>query len=127
MDFMSKINDIIIELKKDPNVLAVYLFGSYALNNSKPYSDIDICIFLKDYSKSLTYYGFAGKYVDISVFNNLPLTVKYKVFKEGKSLYVSDGLELKNILRVTLRDYLDNKHRFDYQLNYFLNKESVSL
>ncbi len=127
MDLNSKIDNIVLELKKDSNVLAVYLFGSYALNKQKPYSDIDLCIFLKDYSNYLDYYGFSSKFVDISTFNKLPLTAKYKVFKEGKPIYVKNKQELEEILRITMRDYLDFKYHFDYQLNYFLNKPSVSL
>lgn len=127
MDIESKINNLILELKKDSNVLAVYLFGSYATGKHKVYSDIDVCIFLKDYSKSINYYGYGSNLVDISVFEKLPLPVKYKVFKEGKALYIENKELIENIKILTLRDYLNNKHRYDLQFEYMLNKPSVSL
>jgi predicted nucleotidyltransferase len=35
---------IISELKEIKDVEAIYLFGSYAKNKVKPYSDIDLCL-----------------------------------------------------------------------------------
>ena len=37
-------DDIIDELKNIKEVGAIYLFGSYARGNIKPFSDIDICV-----------------------------------------------------------------------------------
>ena len=45
------IYSILCELWKDPEVQAVYLYGSYARLEQKPYSDIDIAV-ITGFSKS---------------------------------------------------------------------------
>jgi len=40
----NKIDEIIDELKKNKKVEAICLFGSYAKDDVKPFSDIDTCI-----------------------------------------------------------------------------------
>ncbi len=120
-----KINPILNELKLDNNIIAIYLFGSQATNKNKSYSDIDICLILKNNDKAIDYLGYSGKYIDISVFDKLPLTAKYKVFKEGKLLFVSNKAVLDEIKIRVLRDYLDNKYYLDLGFEYFLNKEGV--
>jgi len=126
-DVNTKIRNLVLELKKDPNVLAVYLFGSYATGKQKPYSDVDICVLLEDSSNAITYYGFGSKLIDLSVFDRLPLSARYSVFKEGKPLFVRDEEKLNAILFATMRNYLDNKHLYNLQFEYVLNKDSVKL
>lgn len=123
------IDKLLNELKQDQNVLGIYLFGSFATGNFKPYSDVDICLVLKDNSRKVTinYLGFSGKHVDISVFSMLPLSAQYKVFKEGVPLFERDKDLLLDLKVRTLREYLDNKHIFDLQWNYMLRKEAVAL
>lgn len=48
MDKEQKLQGFVEKLKADANVLAVIVFGSYARGNSRPDSDIDLVVILKE-------------------------------------------------------------------------------
>ena len=83
--------------KKDSDIIAVLLFGSYARREPN-YKDVDIALLFKDgtdYEKKLFCYlklvGAAeDKAFDIVVFNTMPLEMQERVFSEGELLYASD-------------------------------------
>ncbi len=89
-------------------VKAVYLFGSRANGKSGSLSDIDMCIIgslnEKDRLKAM---GHASDNLDISFFSDLPLIIKFRVLKEGKSLFCRDELFMKELKRAVFLAYLD--------------------
>jgi predicted nucleotidyltransferase len=101
---------IISELKEIKDVEAIYLFGSYAKNKVKPYSDIDLCLItpkgLPDKKKALLGSHSSDK-IDISLFWDLPLSIRFRVFSEGKLLYCKDELFLLRVKVDTIKEYLD--------------------
>jgi len=80
-----EIGKIVEELKKIEGVVGVYLFGSMATGKQKKYSDIDICVITRDKTDKEDVLSYSGRNIDISIFHDLPLTVQFKVFKEGGS------------------------------------------
>jgi predicted nucleotidyltransferase len=102
--------EIISELKKIKEVEAIYLFGSYAKNKVKPYSDIDLCLItqkvLADKKRALLG-SYASDKIDISLFWDLPLSIRFRVFKEGEILYSKDELFLIRVKADTIKEYLD--------------------
>jgi predicted nucleotidyltransferase len=105
------IGEAISEIKKN-DVEAIYLFGSYATGKAKPTSDIDICVITKknvptDVKESIM--SNSSKKIDVAIFWDLPYTIRFRVFKEGKPLYIKDPLTLQRIKIDTLRSYLDVK------------------
>ena len=105
------IRKIAKRMLKIKNVIAVYLFGSMAKNKSGPLSDIDICIFgeLNEKEKNKVLEDSSDN-LDISFFNDLPITIKFKVVKEGIPLAVKDKNLINNIKINTARNYLDFKY-----------------
>jgi len=106
------IKKIVNELKKIKDVKIIYLFGSYAKRTEKPISDIDICIITKkniSRDKKEEIGSYSGPKVEISFFWDLPLTVQYKVLKEGKPLFQKDESFLHEVTVNTLKKYLDFK------------------
>lgn len=104
------------QLKKMPEVEAVYLFGSYATGKEKPISDIDICVITEksiQNSKKLEIMSYAGRTVEISLFHDLPISLKAKIFKEGLPLFQRNKPFLADVKLATMKEYLDFKPTLD--------------
>ena len=113
MGYKEQIKPILGELMGD-EVEAIYLFGSYAKGNAKPTSDIDICVLTgreipKQVKEEILSNSSRG--IDISIFWDLPPTIRFRVLKEGKLLYKKDEIGLQRIKVDTLKSYLDIQPR----------------
>ena len=100
----SKLSSIVSAAGSDADVIAVVVFGSYAKMDPS-YNDVDIALILRD---EADFWGKYKKYsalledrfanidplFDLSIFNELPLNIKHRVFSDGKVIYVSDKDEL---------------------------------
>ncbi len=91
------IKEIVDELKKDEEVLAILLFGSKGKMYERRTSDIDICVVAprggaKLFEKTLRL--MKDERIDIKLFEDLPLFIKIKVIETGKVLYVKDKVKL---------------------------------
>ena len=109
---LAHVKKILAELRRMPEVKAVYLFGSYANGEEKPMSDIDLCAITTrrlPESKKLEILSNAGAFIDISVFQDLPIAVRARVLKEGKLLYCKDKGFLNSVFASTVQEYLDFK------------------
>ncbi|MEK6859306.1 MAG: nucleotidyltransferase domain-containing protein [Nanoarchaeota archaeon] len=104
------INKIAEKIFSNKNVKAVYLFGSYATGNPKPLSDIDLCVIgnLKEKDK-IKISGYSSDNLDISFFDELPIYIKFRVFRDGKPLLIKDEKYLWLIKKITLNQYRDFK------------------
>ncbi len=106
-----EIQKIAESISKIKSVKAVYLFGSYARSNFHALSDIDLCIIgnLNEKEKNS-----ARKYLsdnlDISFFNELPIWIKIRIFREGKPLVLKDVQFISELKIRTLKNYLDFKY-----------------
>ena len=103
------IDKIIEPLRKNRDVLTIYLFGSYARGREKPFSDIDICVIADKDANRDEILSHSSKKIDISIFHELPLTMRFRVIKEGKLLFSRDELKLHRIIVATIKSYLDFK------------------
>lgn len=99
------------EARKNKNIVACILFGSYAKGTQKKTSDVDICIFRKQNTSVndfLKIYNLAEPNYDILFFDNLTDMIKFRVFSEGKVLVLNDDKEFSKIKRKFLHIYRDN-------------------
>jgi|LGVF01.1.fsa_nt_gb predicted nucleotidyltransferase len=103
------IDKIIEPFKKNRDVISIYLFGSYARGREKPFSDIDICVIADKHANRDKILSHSSKKIDISIFHELPLTMRFRVIKDGKLLFSRDELKLHRIIVATIRSYLDFK------------------
>lgn len=101
-----KLSSYLDYLKEQECVIAVILFGSYAKKTQKETSDIDICIMTTKNTllHELEILGRDEGY-DIHLFNNLCDVLKFKIFKEGKILFIKNPKEYSNIRRIFLHNY----------------------
>jgi len=108
-DNLNKIKSVVDELKRE-EVQAIYLFGSHAKGNARPSSDIDICVITEKKiptSAKGQIMSNSSKNIDISLFWDLPPTMRFRVFREGKPLYIKVELLLQRVKVDTLKSYLD--------------------
>jgi uncharacterized protein len=108
-------NQFIEDIKKDPDILAVYLYGSSVKGTD--YNDIDLCIltykessssFFKKYiSYSGAYAAIGEKPLDISLFFLLPLYIRIRVIREGMPIYIDNRDFLLNLILKTNREWDD--------------------
>lgn len=108
---MREVDRVIKKAGKDPEILAVFLFGSRARDEAHAGSDVDVCLVLgggsadreKARRKRREYLEFAG--CDIRVFEQLPLYIRQRVLKDGNVLHVKDEDALYEVAFRTIRAF----------------------
>ena len=105
---------------KDPEVLAVLLFGSTAGHRRGARSDIDVCLVLGAGSargdrmqlsrKRLEYLKDFD--LDVQIFQDLPIFIRHRVLKEGKVLFVRNEDLLYEIAYRTAQAFEDFRHTY---------------
>ena len=109
-------------LKRIRAVKAIYLFGSYAKGENRPFSDIDMCVIAgKKMSKKTreNILSNSSNKFDISLFWMLPINIRFRVVREGRLLFCRDELFLHRAKIKAIKDYLDFK--------YILNRASAQV
>ena len=106
------IEPIIAKAKKDKEVVALAVFGSFA--RKEKHRDIDICIFLggkmtnlEMSRKRLAYLKGAHEKFDVQIFQQLPIYIRHRVLKEGKIMFCSDENALYGIASAAVKEYED--------------------
>lgn len=120
------IKKIVEQAKKDKNVLAVALFGSYA--RGEQHRDIDVCLFLKPKKQEsvdmtslrMSYMPFSEKY-DVQVFQQLPIYVRIEILKDMRLLYCKDEDEVYDVAFETIRDFGHFKPAYEEYLEAVVN------
>jgi len=110
-------NVFLEEIKKDTDVLAAILFGSFASGTEKGSSDIDICLVLdsdkkisagKSFKKRISYLGRFD--VDIRIFRELPIYIRQRVLRDGKILFSREDDKLYDTAFKTITEFSDFEH-----------------
>ncbi|MEO0268966.1 MAG: nucleotidyltransferase domain-containing protein [candidate division WOR-3 bacterium] len=107
--------NLIEELKRYPEVVGVYLFGSYVKNTTTPLSDIDIAVILKDPDpkKEADIGSIYSEKIDLVLFHKLPLHIKFEVLKFGKEIFVKDEEYLFELKLKVLKEYLETRWLYE--------------
>jgi len=110
-----KIGKIIEQIKKCPEVIAVYLFGSYVKDTRKPLSDVDIAVILENPNTEIEAEigSLYSPEIDVVLFHRLPLHIQFEVLKYGRELFCRDDDLLLEIKMRVLRDYLDTQWLYE--------------
>ena len=98
---MKTISETISNYFKDQkDIVAVYLFGSYAVEKVRPFSDIDIGIVAEYHSINIVMENTDRYYLDlsrmlrkdihISILNTVSENLLFQVFKKGQCLSVNN-------------------------------------
>ncbi len=109
---------IVEELKKNPKVFAIYLFGSRAKGETKVYSDWDLCVFAENLTEDERNHigATSNDFVDVVLFDEIPIWIQFEVFKYGKPIYLKDQEKIKKLKFDVLRKWLDFKYFYEVAL-----------
>jgi predicted nucleotidyltransferase len=108
------IGPIIGDLRARKEVLAIIIFGSVARGQARPFSDIDICVVTRSQlpeQARLDLQSFGSRKIEVNIFSELPLPVRFRVVREGRLVWCEDRLALHRVIAETARQYLDNSLR----------------
>jgi len=102
-------------IAKMRGINAVYIFGSYSKGTQRPYSDVDLCVItenigFKTKDKILMH---ANKKIETHIFSDLPLNIQFRVFQEGKPLYVNSKKKLLDTRFNIIKAYQDFRPRLE--------------
>ena len=118
---LNQVSTITEQVKNDPDILALFLYGSTARAEQNRQSDVDICLVLMPGSytplslshKKLSYLKSFD--LDIQVFQQLPLYIKSTILKEGRLLHCKDEDALYDLSFQVIREFSDFEHIYrDY-------------
>ncbi len=102
---------------KEKEILGIFLYGSYLLDNETSKSDIDLCIVAPNedihqlISAILQNINVTSKKYDVRVFQELPLYIKIHVIENGKLIYTVNELDLYEYFYLYRKLWNDQKHR----------------
>ena len=101
---------VIAELVARGEIVAIILFGSVARGQAREISDIDICIITRrgiPGPEKMELLSYGSDKIDVSIFEDLPITIRFRAIREGKILFCRDITALQAIMADTVREYLD--------------------
>ncbi len=107
------------ELKKNEHVVFAYLFGSVARNQTHPFSDVDVAVFLDEYTSGKfidilnSTSDVVGDNVDLVILNHAPPLLKLKVVSEGILLFTRSNKVHTEFYTNALIEGLDFKDSFE--------------
>jgi predicted nucleotidyltransferase len=104
-------------LSEVPGLAAVYLYGSYGTPSQTPLSDIDIALVFKEGREPSPqqHLELIGRIiaalqeddVSVTVLNQAPLALRFKVLAEGRRLLLLDEIAHADVLEHTITQYSD--------------------
>lgn len=115
-----KLGEGLLDLKKyfsqQPDIIAVYIFGSFGTEYEHDFSDIDFAVIfnagqitLRDECKIEAYLSklLNREKIDLLNLNKAPVYLRYKAVTEGDLIYESDYIAHSDFLEKVYKWYLD--------------------
>ena len=114
---ITKIKNKLLALDKKNKIKFIVLFGSVASGKSNPLSDIDVAVYYDGNDKQRFDFRLLGlshlpDYVDLQIFQDLPLYLQNDVIK-GKVIYYDNYDSTFNLFRSVIFQYDDCKQYMD--------------
>lgn len=114
-----EIERILSYFAKRPEVIALYLFGSFDTPFERDDSDMDIAVLVsRENKKELEvlkseYYNasprFSMRTVDIVILNTAPTYLKHRILKTGRVMLDKNPSQRKEFAAMVLQEYFDYK------------------
>ena len=118
-----EVEKVVHELKRVREVQGIYLFGSQVRKEARPLSDFDLAVITQNLPEEkkpeVTLAG--PQQFDISLFWDLPIVIRHRVFKEGRALFERDELFLHRVRAGTVKEYLDFRYIIDRHVRRVLD------
>ena len=125
LDVQTKVGEIIQFVEADPDVTALYAFGSLASGVLKPLSDLDFGVLLdarldnkQRFDKHLELIGvfndtFRTDEIDLIIMNDAPIRMVFQILKTGRMLTCRDSGALIDFRDCLVKNYIDFKFMRD--------------
>jgi len=104
------IDKIVSRLKRNKQIIACYIFGSY-LKNKKKANDVDICV-ITDGMKIMKMAEIASDFdapYDISFMEKMPSYNAFEVLHTGKPLFINNKEKFTRKWLVIVRNHLEHE------------------
>ncbi len=119
-DIQSRLGNLPEIFAKYPQVDFAILFGSYAVGNPGPLSDVDIAYMLSDVDPEEAFEIDCKLFVEITqclgtdeisfiCLNEAPVTIRFGVIADGKVIYLRNEDKLLDFKVKTMKHYIDTK------------------
>ena len=112
---------MIEKARHDPDVLAIFMFGSY-IERKTDYRDIDLAFLIRDESDELKVLSKYDDYdndpnFDISCLNSLGTILRKEVLEGGIILLSKDKNALYDFAEETMREYSDFQKLYEMMIS----------
>ncbi|NFT06260.1 nucleotidyltransferase domain-containing protein [Clostridium botulinum] len=129
----NKINDLKNYFKSNDNIVAAWFTGSYGTEYQREDSDIDIALLFEKSIGIMEEMDIACRISEILDFDNVdtinllsaPITLKFKVIDEGRSIYEKDYYKVCDFMEEVFNKYRDEKYYLDRFMKDFYESYGV--
>jgi predicted nucleotidyltransferase len=127
LNIENKIENLKRYFSKQPNILGVWIVGSYGTKYQREDSDIDFAILFDRDTDDLEEMKFACDITEILNIENIdtinlrkaPITLQFKAIK-GRNLYEADYIKVCDYIEYVIDNYGDKKYYLDkFERDYF--------
>ena len=128
LNIENKIEDLKRFFSKQPDILGVWIVGSYGTKYQREDSDIDFAILFDRDTDDLEEMKFACDITEILNIENIdtinlrkaPITLQFKAIKDGRNLYEADYIKICDYIEYVIDNYVDRKYYLDkFERDYF--------
>ena len=128
LNIENKIENLKRYFSKQPNILGVWIVGSYGTKYQREDSDIDFVILFDRDIDDLEELKFACDITEILNIENIdtinlrkaPITLQFKAIKDGRNLYEADYIKICDYIEYVIDNYGDKKYYLDkFERDYF--------
>ncbi len=131
MEIVNKeLSRVLKQAKKDREIIAVFLYGSFSREEQRKDSDIDLCLVLKESypklkftAKRLEYLKRVSEKIDIQIFQQLPLYIRKEVLK-GKILLSKNEDKIYELVYKTIKEFENFKKYYYAYLNSIYERKN---
>lgn len=126
--FQTQIERLVRYFESEPDVLTVFIFGSFGTEEQTPMSDVDIAVLFRRKLPLLEELKYAAEIssllktekVDVINLNTAPVRIQHRVLRQGQKIYERDLEKTQDFVERVLEIYHDywgifQKYQEDYR------------
>jgi predicted nucleotidyltransferase len=113
-DVKSILDQIVAWARTQPEIIALYLYGSVAADRANRLSDVDVAVLARDDLSRQTLWQLEGRWLarwpeslDLRILNLAPLSFRYEATAHGQRLWAADLDLVSDWESLTWRQYWD--------------------
>lgn len=123
------LDELTIWAKTQPEIVALYLYGSQAQEQANTLSDLDVAILVRPELPKAQLWRLEDRwaaqwpeYVDLRLLNLAPLPFRYEVTANGQRLWAADAGLVAEVESLIWRQYWDVRPRLEQAWAYFVEQ-----